>query len=193
MKFKTLTILGLTSSLLFSACGGDSKDPEQIKKEAEAAGKIIYENEEFSIQLPKDWEVIEKNSYPSNVPAEIIVAFRSNIKNEIFTANLNIAKKELQEKEMTVRDFAKGSLAVTKNSLMNFNLIAEDEGEIGDIKTYILEFEGKKTSSEAIIHFKQLYIANNGLIYTLTTSYLPTEDESVVNALQEMLDSFSLK
>lgn len=193
MKFKTLIILGLASSLLFSACSSDSKDPEQIKKEAAAAGKIIYENEEFSIQFPKDWEIIEKNSYPSNVPAEVIVDFRNNMKNEIFTANLNIAKKESQEKEMTVRDFAKGSLAVIKNSLMNFNLITEAEGKIGELKTYTLEFEGKKTSSEAIIHFKQLYIVNNGSSYTLTTSHLPAEDESVVNAMQEMLDSFALK
>lgn len=192
MKFEKITILGLASILLLSACGNDTKDPDQIKKEAEAAGKIIYDTEELSIQLPKDWEVIEKNSYPSNVPPEIVVGFRNNIKSDIFTANLTIAKKELAGETLT-RDFAKSSLAMIKKSLMGFNLISENEGKTGEMDTYILEVEGKKNSSEPIIHFKQLYIVNRGFGYTFTASYLPTEDESVVNALQEMLDSFALK
>lgn len=192
MKFKKITILGLASILLLSACGNDTKDPDQIKKEAEAAGKIIYDTDEFSLQIPKDWEVIEKSSYPSNVPPEIVVGLRNNIKSDIFTANLTIAKKGLAE-EILTRDFAKSSLATIKKSLMGFTLISENEGKIGELNTYLMEVEGKKTSSEPIIRFKQLYIVNNSSGYTVTASYLPTEDESVVNALKEMLESFALK
>ncbi len=57
----------------------------------------------------------------------------------------------------------------------------------------LLEFEGKRSVTDPVIHFKQLFLINGGIGYTLTAGYLPTEDESVVKVLNEMLNSFALK
>lgn len=155
-----------------------------------------YEGTGFSIHYPKDWEVINGKSFTSNVPTETIIAFRNNIKNEIFTANTNISKTQIPE-TINSEDFGKSTLLKSKESLVGFKELSKEEitfpyGE-SEIKTFISGFEGKKTPSNPIVRFKQLYLANQGQGYVITSAYLPTEDESVVKMCDEMLHSFSLK
>jgi len=68
-----------------------------------------YDNTAFTISYPKDWEVIDSKSFTSNVPAETLIDFRNNIKNEIFTANTNISQSKLPL-EITSADFGKSTL-----------------------------------------------------------------------------------
>ena len=109
MKFKRLLILCL-STVFLTSCGGDESGNDVDLTEV---GKTLYETSDFSIQVPKEWETVEKSSYPSNVPAQTQIDFRNNIKNEIFTANISISKKELPE-NISSEDFAKSSLGSFK-------------------------------------------------------------------------------
>lgn len=193
---KKILSLILGASFLLTSCGGGDSDTTADKKVADEANETVYETAGFSIQIPKDWETIEKNNFTSNVPEQTVVGFRNNIKSDIFTANLNIAQKSVEE-TLAVKDLAKSSLAIIKTSLIGFEQINENEdkmdyGEDG-LVTYSLEFEGKKSASEPIIHFKQLYVVNGGVGYTITAARQQNEDEPVVNALDEMLNSFLLK
>lgn len=178
--------IGILSTLFLSACGGDDNSSQNTA--TVKPGKVVYDSEAFSIQIPKEWQIIEKNSFTSNVPAETIVGFRNNIKSNIFTANVNIAKKIL-EGPVSVKDFAKSTLEISKNNLIGYQLLNEKD----DKTKYFTEFEGKKSASEPIIHFRQFYTVNNGIGYTATAAYLPNEDESIVNMIREMSDSFILK
>lgn len=193
---KKILSLILAASFVLTNCGGSDSDTTEDKKVADEADQVIYETTNFSTQIPKNWETIEKNNFTSNVPEQTIVGFRNNIKSDIFTANLNIAQKSVEE-TLVVKDLAKSTLAIIKTSLIGFEQIneAEDKMDFGEdgLATYRLEFEGKKSASEPIIHFKQLYIVNGGVGYTVTAAYQQGEDESVVNALDEMLNSFALK
>ena len=193
MKKILSLILGV--SFVLSGCGSSS-DTTEDKKVADAANETVYETASFYIQVLKDWETIEKNNFTSNVPEQTVVGFRNNIKSDIFTANLNIAQKVVEE-TLGVKDFAKSSMAIIKTSLIGFEQIneGEDKMEYGKdgLVTYRLEFEGKKSASEPIIHFKQLYVVNGGIGYTVTSARQQNEDEPVVNALDEMLNSFLLK
>ena len=157
---------------------------------------ITYETATFVIAYPKDWEVIDSKSFTSNVPPETIVDFRNNIKNEIFTANSNISQVPLPP-EVISADFGKSTLLKSKESLVSFQELSKEEFVIKykdqDITTFISGFEGKKSPSDPIIKFKQLYIAYQGTGYVITSAYLPTEDEGVVKMTDEMLHSFSLK
>ena len=196
MKFRKLAAIGIISSILFTGCGGSSSSTSTSAPLKE--GNLIYENSSYSIQIPKAWEVIDKTSFTSTVPPETMIGFRNNIKSDIFTANINVAQKQLRQTDSaSVKDFAKSSMEISRNNLIGYQLLNEKEGKMNygkeGLSTYYTEFEGKKSASEQIIHFKQVYIVSGATAYTITASYLPNEDESVVTALGEMLDSFSLK
>lgn len=174
---------------LFVGCGSDE---DTAGSNAGAPGKTIFETNSYSIEIPQDWETIEKSGFTSNVPAEIEVAFRNNIKSEVFTANANIGSSSVED-EISSEDYAKSSLARAKNSLISFTEIKSESLTVGELEGYLTEFEGKQTASEPVIHFKQVHIVDGGTGYSLTIAYLPTEEESVVKNLDEMLDSFALK
>lgn len=197
MKFRKLAAIGIISSILFTGCGGSSSSSSKTSAPLKE-GNTVYENNSFNLQLPKTWEVIDKTSFTSTVPTETLIGFRNNIKSDIFTANVNVAQKQLQQSDSaSVKDFAKSSLEILRNNLIGFQLLNEKEGKMNygkeGLSTYYTEFEGKKSASEQIIHFKQVYAINGNIAYTVTGAYLPNEDESVVTTVGEMLDSFSLK
>ncbi|MCX6735046.1 MAG: PsbP-related protein [Candidatus Peregrinibacteria bacterium] len=198
MKFKHLVtiIISLTFTFLFTGCSGSSSTSTTTPTIKE--GNTVYENNTFSLQLPKSWEVIDKTSFTSTVPTETVIGFRNNIKSDIFTANVNVAQKQLQQSDSpSVKDFAKSSLEILRNNLISYQIFNEKEGKMtygkDGLVTYYTELEGKKSASEQIIHFKQVYVINQGIAYTVTAAYLPNEDESVVTTVGEMLDSFYLK
>lgn len=197
MKNKLLLALLITPIFLIS-CGGGSKTADVTPGEAtQNIGKLSYQGKNFSILFPKDWEAIEKDSFTSNVPAETVVGFRNNIKNDTFTANVNVAETQLTDKTILSKDFAKSTLANAKKHLVNFNQISLSDyrfpsGDKG-IDTFIADFEGRKTASESTIHFKELYVVNGSIGYTVTGAYLPTEDNNVVLVVDEMLKSLALK
>lgn len=189
-------LLLVSIPFILTACGGDDESPTGSNS-AVNADKLIYETDDFSMLFPKDWEIIESDSFTSNVPEETIVGFRNNIKSNIFTANINIAKTESGEESIDSRDFAKSSLAKAKKSLVNFNQISLEDYDFSfgdeEIATYISDFEGRKSASEPTIHFKQLHVVNDGTGYTITGAYAPSEEESTVVQIQEMIESFQLK
>ena len=198
MKKISLFALLLITPLFIAGCGGDDEAANNSSGSAENADKLMYETDNFSLLFPKDWEILESNSFTSNVPQETVVGLRNNLKSNIFTANINIAQTALeQEQTLDSRDFAKSSLAEVKKSLVNFNQISLEDYNLtyGDeeIATYISDLEGRKTASEPTIHFKQLHIVNDGIGYTVTGAYTPNEDESVVTQIEETLKSFQLK
>ena len=88
-------------------------------------------------------------------------------------------------------------MAKTKNSLVDFTEINKDTAKAsspdGEIEAYSVEMEGKKSVNEPVVHFKQLHIVNGDKAYTITAAYLKEEDESVINMLDEMVSSFTLK
>lgn len=183
----------LITTILLTGCFGDENGNSGIIPSN--PNYTVYKETDFSISYPKDWEIINKNTFTSNVPAETIIAFRNNLKNEVFTANTNISKIQIPE-ETTSEDLGKSTLLKSKESLVSFKELSKEPKIIkfGDteIQTFISGFEGKKSTSDPIIKFKQLYVSMKGVGYVITGAYLPYEDESVVKMIDEMLHSFSL-
>lgn len=183
--------LALTVPLFLTACGGNDEEGDS-SGETGTPGKILHEGSDYSIEIPAEWETVENGNFTSNVPAGTVAGFRNNIKNEIFTANINIVKKEVEE-GLSTEDFGKSSLAQAKKRILEFNELESEERELNSQPGYFIEFEGKQDAQSAIVHFQQYFIQDNSNIYTLTSAYLPNEGESVVIAMEEMLNSFTLK
>lgn len=192
------TLLGLLiaiSTLTATACGSDEAT-DSTDGEGGGAGQHAYDGNDFTINVPSDWEILDSDEFTSQVPGETRVAFRSNFKNESFTANLNIGQKNVDE-GVSSEDFAKSNLAVVKKNLLGFEKISMENFTVvsGDeeIQGILLQFQGKRVATDPIVQFKQISVVENGIGYTVTSAFLANEDESIVKQLDQMLDSFSLR
>lgn len=187
---KALSLLALTT-LFLTNCSGSANE-----EAAQEQGKTLYSGEGFEISVPQDWEVLERDDFTANVPAETQVAFRNNEKSEIFTANVNVTKNILNE-EVSSIDFAKSSVAKISQSLLSFEKVREEDYAFADgdeaINTLWIEFQGKESATSDLIRFKQLFVVKNKAAYTITGAMLPTEQESIVKQIDEMLNSFTLR
>jgi hypothetical protein len=196
-----------TSLFLLSACGSSpttdtttgtptTTGTTNVADDLAKQGKILYQGTDFTIAIPDRWEVISKDDFTSNFPAETAVAFRNNVKNEIFTANITISVQPL-EVDIPAEDFGKNSIKKQKEYILDFkdtrNSVQDLTYQNGKIKTYFVQSEGKKSAIDPLVKFAQLFIVNNKKAYTITAAYLPNEDENVVNAINEMINSFALK
>ncbi len=192
-KFKIISLILLVPLLLTGCFGSDEEEGEVTGGEV---GKASYDHAAFSIEFPQDWELLEVNNFTSNVPTETIVGFRNNIKSDVFTANTAIAQTILED-DTTASDFATSSKTKASQSLLSFEELGTLEVEIGfegsEIFGVTESFQGKKSASEPIIVFKQLFVVYEDIGYSVTTSHSTEEDETVVKYLDEMLNSFALK
>jgi hypothetical protein len=190
---KKLLIL-LAVPLILSGCLGIGE--EEGATGEPTAGEIKYNHTNFSISIPQDWEIIEEADFTSNIPTEIIVDFRNNIKSEIFTANLNVSAINVEE-GISASDLAINSKTKAEDSLVSFEGISSEKIDVpygeGFVNGERIIFSGKKNASDPIIYFEQIYVIRNGVGYVVTAASLPEENETVVNYLNRMLNSFALK
>ncbi|MEK7673047.1 MAG: hypothetical protein AAB373_04130 [Patescibacteria group bacterium] len=194
---KTLFCLITALSLTITGCWGGDDEVSPGSTEQETPGKVTYTNDDFSMQIPTDWEVIASDSFTSTVPAQTVVGFRNNIKNDVFTANVNIAKADISEQAgLDSQNYAKSVVAKAKKSLVNYQQISLEDYKISvndtAVETFIAEFEGKKRASDPVVHFKQIYVVNGSTGYIITGAYLPTDNEDVAVNIEAMLKSFAL-
>jgi len=186
-KIALILTIVIGTSLLFG-CGSEtpSATPTQT----------TYSGTSFTIYVPDGWTVLEPKNFTSNIPQNTLVGFMANIKNEVFTANVNVVYTVL-DKAIDARDYAKSNVMAAQKALISFKEIGKEEYNFpygkDIIQTYISTFEGKKNVQEPIVRFKQLYVVLNTDAYIVTGAYLPSENESIVKTIDEMLHSFSLK
>src|SRR3990167_6959635 len=154
MKIQKILALVLPALLLLGGCGSDDS---QSETGTEQAGKVKYESTNFALFIPQEWEIIEKENLTSDISQEVTVAFRNNIKSEIFTTNMVITETAV-EPTSNVEDFAKSTTVNIKKSLLNLGEIASTSSNIAygetNLPTSTIEFEGKKSPGETNIHFK---------------------------------------
>ncbi|MBD3330250.1 hypothetical protein GF354_01830 [Candidatus Peregrinibacteria bacterium] len=194
MKRKLLSIFISFFAILFlSSCIGG----EEISTDDDSTiGKYNYETANFSIHIPPDWEIIENNKFTSSVPDDIVVVFRNNIKNEIFTANASVGVNILSA-PLTSSDLGKSTLAKARTRLIDYREIKNEQRNVNygeeSLLGYYAMYEGKRSADSPITVFKQLFAVRGEIGYIVTAAYLPTEDETVVNYIDDLLESFSLK
>ncbi len=192
---KKLIAISLITLFSLTGCFGTPVDEEQTDNTNQMYS--TYQSSDISIIYPNDWEVMNSSDFTSNVPASTVVVFRNNLKNDIFTANLNISQAEIPL-GTTNEDFALQTLNTQKYNLVGFTEILRENyniktGTETEESTIISTFQGRKTITESLVEFKQTYIARNGFGIIITAAYLPNEEQSVVMMLDEMLRSFALK
>ncbi len=185
----------LTSLMVFllTGCfnfGGDANDEGPSPE-----GYTTYKTEQFTIEVPSAWEVINEDEFTSDVPDVTVVVFRNNVKNETFTANVNIVKKQLQEPlssmeyaKMVVNRQSGGLTDYTEQDKQTVKIFSGGE----EIETLLTRFEARKTASNNLVRYIQTYGVTNDTAFIVTGAVSPQESESVLQTVEKIVKSFSL-
>ena len=184
--FITISIFAL------SGCGSSTNT---TKTPVDERSRLI-DNTEFSVKIPREWDVIEPKDFTSDVPSETLIVFRNNVKNENFTVNVNIIKKNLQKPQDTL-EFAKEVINRQKNGLLNYQQSKQDLTKMTvagkQVDSYTMLFQAKKDVQSDSINFFQTYATKGNFGYIITGSYAGGETSDNINIAQTIVKSFGLK
>lgn len=186
-------VLFLSITLLLTACGSSSSDSGSSSS-SDTVRYVEYKTAEFLIDVPEDWETV--NSFDSSYPDNIRVAFKDNVKDGDFVANLTVIR-EANDELLTSFDVIQDKLSEHRDHLLNYELLSEEELTLsiggGDSKTTLFTFSGKNDTTSETLNFMQLALAKTDRTYIVTATYSPNEDEFVIERLETMLKSFELR
>ncbi len=184
----------LLATISLSACGGSEETTEGETTESDENFYFTYETADFTMEVPDQWEIID--SFTSEYPDDLRTAFKNNVQNSVFTANVTVMRTENTESE-TSYDFAQRMLADHKASLINYELLSQEvitlEVDGAASKTSLSKFEGKNESSGTLLNYMQVTLTNGSEAWIATASYRGGEDEFTIEELETMLKSFTLK
>ena len=119
MKKIISLILGL--NLILISCGGNN-----TARTGDSEEPLFYSyiTAEFTMDAPIDWETV--NAFSPEYPEEVRVAFRNNIKDGDFTANVNVIRED-SEGIQSNSELAQKKLSDHEDTLLNFRLNAQEE------------------------------------------------------------------
>ncbi|MDP2642851.1 MAG: hypothetical protein Q8P62_03355 [Candidatus Peregrinibacteria bacterium] len=190
----SLAILSLTGCSLFSS---DTDTSITGTTTSTNPNKVIYNASDFNITVPRDWEILDGIKLPAGSPQSVVVAFKNNIKNKKFIANMNVSEYDTKDQKTTQEEMVKSMKDNFKNTLIDFKDLGDQKVNVNangtPIEAILTTFSGKSDAIEDSKNFKQLYVENNNTAYIITTSYSTDEDPEVVAKIEETINSFELK
>lgn len=173
--------------------GGGNDDKETPPTEVITFYRLV-ESSEFSIQVPEDWETIQY--FPSSYPDNTAVAFRNNIQDNDFVANINVVRNTVPEGTLS-RDYALESFDNISSQLLNFELLSEEEATIfvglEGQDSFIYEFKGTNDPTIEPHRFVQFYGVSGTNGYIVTGSYDITDTELAIDQIRQSIPTFMLK
>lgn len=154
----------------------------------------VVESSEFRLQVPEDWETIQE--FTSDYPENTIVAFRNNIHDHSFLANLNITKNSVP-KGTTTQDYALKLIEIISGQLINFQTLNKEETTINingeAVKTIRFEFKGTNDRTTPTRHFIQIYGVKGTAAYILTASYDDKDSELAIDQVTKSIGTFEIR
>lgn len=189
MKLRQL----LFTTLLLTSCGGTTVGDGSLN-DSETYRFVDYKTSDFLIEKPEDWETI--NSFTSEYPEGIRVAFRDNLKDGDFVANVTVIREDNPD-NLTSFDLMQEKLGEHEDHLLEYQLLSEEELTLsvggGESKTTLFTFTGKNESTNEKLEFMQVALAKSDQAYIVTATYDPEEDEFTIDRMLTMLKSFQLR
>lgn len=187
---KTITLLGL--ALVLASCSSpevsNTTDSSEIFYHT-------YRTAEYEIDVPDDWETI--TAFSSEYPDNIRIAFRDNIKEGDFVANVTVFKEDNSKQRLNA-DISQKYLSDHSDTLINYKLLSQEEVILdllgASSQSIINTYEGKNDTKDPTITYIQTYLAEADHAWVVTASYYaPTEDEFTVERMETMLKSFTVR
>lgn len=196
MKKIIVYILFLVSLVALTGCLGSTSSSGTTSLTQDLSIKA-YEISDFSINIPRDWEIIEKADMRSDIPPEVRVIFLNNVKDPFYTASIVITSQAL-DIEYNNLDFAKLMVDKHKDTVNDFAELGRESIQLKNAKgenveSMLLKFQGRETYDSDLINVQETYFVNGKTVYTVTSGYAPYEDAGVIVQLTSALKSFVIK
>ncbi len=197
MSKKSLSFFIIGISLLLSGCfAADTTGGTTSDGGSQAPGESkTYSSSQFSFQFPGNWDVIEQKDFTSDIPRETQVVIRNNIKNDTFTANINIVKNDLQTTKTSL-DYAKEVLNRQRTGLLDYKETKREIINIGiglqSQETYYTEFEARLNQTEPVTRFFQTYGVKDQAGYIIMGASSQQENSTVIDQLIKTVQSFKI-
>lgn len=192
----SLKILASTCSLLaLTGCfGGDSNGGESTDLTKKIAFYTPVEAEDFFMQVPEEWDVIEQ--FTSNYPPNTVVAFRNNVKDNDFLANINVVRNEVAEGTLAA-DYALQMFESLRQQMKNFVELNKNGVQInsptGPIASYLFEFQGTNDTATPDRNFIQTYGIKGTKAYIVTGTYDLDDTELAIDQVKKSVKSFGVR
>lgn len=194
---KKILLLLLTSFLLTGCFGGNNDIPDDSEPATPPSEQIsfyrVVDAGEFIIQVPEDWETIQ--TFPTNYPENTYVAFRNNVQDNNFIANINIVRNPIEEGTNTA-DYALQVYETVASQLINFKDLGSEEYDLyingENVKTYLYKFEGTNDSTAKSHQFIQLAGVKGAYAYVVTGAYDKNDTELAIDQINQSLQTFYL-
>lgn len=197
LKVLSPTLIFL-SVLTLTACFGPGDNtviPDASSSGSPSEELKAYDNGEVFFTFPSNWDVIQPKDFTSEIPEATQVVVRNNIKNETFTANVNIVRNQLQQ-EISTLDYAKEVITRQQSGLIDYRETSRDLVSINigstPVESYLVEFEARLNATDPPLNFIQTFAVSgtNGYIILGATSL--QEQSTVVNSVSNIVQSFKL-
>lgn len=190
---KKILIFALVSSFILTGCFGEGSAPTDQNS---IAGFHSYASDEFRLDVADDWETLTPTVFKSDTPANTVIAFKNNIRNPRFTANVAIAKNTLSQSVPTI-DYAKALYLKTGDELTSFKEILTEEAKIfvsgKETQTIFRIVEGRESPEKDTKRFFQITGVKGKNAFIAIGSMLATDDETTAKKLETMVRSFEVK
>lgn len=191
---KKLLATTLLTSLLLSGCGGSSSVTDVSTDDSSTARYVTYKTSDFNIDVPDTWETI--NNFTDDYPAGLRIAFKNNVQNTVFTANVTVVREE-NTSELTSADYSQMKLQNHDEHLLNYQLQSQEELTLtvagADSATLLNTFTGKNSIDGPTLEFMQLVLCKADRAWVVTATYRTDEDEATVTQMETMLNSFAVR
>ncbi|MFA6436450.1 MAG: hypothetical protein WCW30_04960, partial [Candidatus Gracilibacteria bacterium] len=130
--------------------------------------------------------------YPKNT----LVAFRNNVQDHDFIANINVVQNPVTEGTQSA-DYALTMLNTLSGQLVNFKKISQTDFNVNiagtSVPTYLIEFEGTNDSTEPVRKFIQLYAVKGTTAYIVTGTYDALDTQLAIDQVKQSLKTVYLK
>lgn len=191
LVFPLLALLILPGCFGRESGDGSSGSGDPTKK---IAFYTPVEAEDFFMQIPEEWEVIEQ--FTSNYPPNTVVAFRNNVKDNDFLANINVVRNEVVEGTLTA-DYALQMAESLRQQMKNFAELEKTSTTLasptGPIPSYVFEFQGTNDTATLDRRFIQTYGIKGTKAYIVTGTYDPEDAELAIDQVKKSVRSFGLR
>lgn len=186
---KKFAILAVVMSIVLSGCFGSSTSTDNAAQTPEKiTGFHLFANDEFSLQVPDDWETLTPVNFTSDVPKNTLAAFRNNIKSPKFTASIAVIKNELNA-DIKPLDYVKALQRKMRTDLIDSKDVTLEESG-GSLFIYV---EGKESPDADRKGFIATAHVKGKTAYVVTGAFLSADSDALAEKIMTGVKSFSVK
>ena len=153
--------------------------------------KKKFENTNFSIMVPKSWEIVKdtKNILPKPSNWEIVFYSISNKKQDNFNRNLLVLSQNIEEKKLNSLDYIIWNYIASKNDYFYLKELWYKNVLIDSKKTRIYKFEARYSEDTPILKYLQTWIICDKKWYIITIAL--EKSNKNIDRYEGLLWSFS--